>query len=446
MLAGQTNSIHRGRLHHNVAALYGVHAANYLVPLIQVPYLTRTLGVAGWGMVAFAQSFATYLIYIIEYGFGLSATREVARYREDPDRLSRIAANVLGAKIVLTWAAVIVAAGAFTLVGQFRSDARLFWFAVFFGVVQAFQLLWFFQGVEDLRLVAIIDVALKLLATAGIVVWVHGPRDAWLVFAISSAASAVSVAIVGSLCYRRIDFRWPSMSGVLEALRMGWSLFVFRSSVSLYTVGNTFILGLVASPEAVGYFAGAEKICRATLGLLQPLSQAIYPRISGLAKSSMSEARSLAHQSLRAFSLMGGAMGVGLLALAGPAVRLALGGDFARSVLDLQVLALLPPLVAVSNAYGLHWLVPLGRDRDFNRVIIGSGLLNVVLGLSLAPWLADTGMATSVVIAEALVAVGCVVLVRRTETPLAGASRSTSLLEPASRSGRLRVQPDDSPA
>jgi PST family polysaccharide transporter len=73
-------SLDRG-LARNVASLYGVQFANYLLPLITIPYLTRVLGVATWGLVAFAQAFGAYASIGIEYGFHLSATRAVAKWQ-----------------------------------------------------------------------------------------------------------------------------------------------------------------------------------------------------------------------------------------------------------------------------------------------------------------------------------------------------------------------------
>src|SRR5262245_38599098 len=96
----------------NAAALYGVQVGRKIAPLIVVPYLARTLGVAGWGMVAFAQSLGEFIVLIIEFGFNLSATREVARNRASKEACSEIAAGVLGAQALLalgaTTAAIVV--------------------------------------------------------------------------------------------------------------------------------------------------------------------------------------------------------------------------------------------------------------------------------------------------------------------------------------------------
>jgi PST family polysaccharide transporter len=57
-------------------------------------------------------------------------------------------------------------------------------------------------------------------------------------------------------------------------------MLVFRSGESLYGVGNAFLLGLFAPPTLVGYFASAEKLSRAAFGLLNPIRETLYPRIS----------------------------------------------------------------------------------------------------------------------------------------------------------------------
>ncbi len=63
----------------NVLALYGVQAGRKLIPLVSIPYLARVLGPTGWGTVAFITAMAELLVICIEFGFNISATREVAR-------------------------------------------------------------------------------------------------------------------------------------------------------------------------------------------------------------------------------------------------------------------------------------------------------------------------------------------------------------------------------
>ena len=61
----------------------------------------QSSGIDGLGAMAFAQGFSAYLMLIVEYGFSLSSTREIARALHAPERISEVLAGVMGAKCVL---------------------------------------------------------------------------------------------------------------------------------------------------------------------------------------------------------------------------------------------------------------------------------------------------------------------------------------------------------
>jgi PST family polysaccharide transporter len=84
-------------------------------------------------------------------------------------------------------------------------------------------------------------------------------------------------------------------------------------------------------------------------------------------------------------------------------VHIMLGPGFEPAVPVLRVLALLPILLALSNVFGLQWMLPLGLDRPFNAIILGAGFINLSLAVVLAPHYAQMGMAYAVVFSETFV-------------------------------------------
>ena len=94
----------------NTLALYALQFAGYVIPLVTLPYLARVLRAEGFGLLLFAQSFALWGSIIFEYGFNLSASREVAQNRGSRDALATTAAGVLGAKLLLLVGFVMVSA------------------------------------------------------------------------------------------------------------------------------------------------------------------------------------------------------------------------------------------------------------------------------------------------------------------------------------------------
>lgn len=396
----------RHTLVQNTLSLYGVSLPNYLIPILLIPYLARVLGAAGWGLVAFAQAFGGYLGVAVEFGFFLSASRDVARYREDRDKLGEVLAGVLGARAILCAGSVVVAAAAGIWVPIFRQQSGLMAASMYWGAMQGFSMSWFFQGLERMRLVAALEIPAQLLGIVAIFVFVHRPEQAWLVLVLQGSAYALPVLIELALAYLEVPIRMPTWRSIRDALRMGTSMFVYRAALTAYTTGNVLILGLLVSPQLVGYYAAAEKIGRASYRSLNPISQALYPRIAYLVVHAREKAQRLAR--LGAIIVGTGGLLVGLLVfLSAPwLARIILGPGFGPAIPLLRIVALMPALIAFGQAYGTQWMLPLGLDRSFNFVMVLAGAINVGLAVIVVPRYADYGMAWTAVTTEALIALG----------------------------------------
>lgn len=403
----------RSRMLQNLLALYGVQFSNYLLPLITLPFLARVLGPEGWGLLAMAQSFAQYLSLLVEYGYTLSATRAVSQHRENREKLADLLGGVSGAKLVLAIGVVLLVALISPWIPNLSQNSSLLWSGVFWAVMLGFSPVWFFQGLERLRLVAGLEVIAKMIALVLIFALVRTPADAWKVLFLQGLASALASGVGLWLAYREVGFRWPSARQVQESLRSGWSMFFFRGAVSLYTVGNVFILGLFVSPQLVAYYAGAERVTKAFLGLLEPVTRTFFPRLSHMVTQAAHSAAQLAWRIVWVMGLVG-VVGAFLVAWLAPwIVRLLLGEGYEESVSIMRILVLMIPMVALSNALGIQWMLPLRLDRAFNAIIMTGGLLNLALALWLVPRLAHFGLAYAVVLVEIFVTGGMMVYLWR---------------------------------
>jgi len=190
---------------------------------------------------------------------------------------------------------------------------------------------------------------------------------------------------------------------VRDALQTGWPLFLLRGSESFYTLGNAFILGFFVGPTAVGYFAGPEKITRALAGLFNPIRQTLYPRLSRLMHTSPDKGARLARAGMSVTGLGGLVLGVTVFLFAPWLVRIVFGAQFAPAVNVLRLLAILPPLVSVTQSIGMQWLLPLGKERVVTRTVMMAGLLHIALVFALVPKFHQAGMACVVLCSEAFV-------------------------------------------
>ena len=142
----------RGKLVQNAIALYGVTFANAILPLVMVPYLARVLGPDAWGMVLFAQTVAVWPAMLVEFGFVYSATREVARHAGEPEKLREIVGGVMACKAGLSVLGAATGVAFWFAVPAFQQNPLLLLGALWLAIVQGFSPLWYFQGMQRMRL------------------------------------------------------------------------------------------------------------------------------------------------------------------------------------------------------------------------------------------------------------------------------------------------------
>ena len=401
---------------HNLFFLYGAHAARYILPLITLPYLTRILGASNWGLYAFMKAYTLYYAILIEFGFGLTATREVSRRRESNDDLSLILTNVLSAQVFLAFIGIVITLLAIQFIPILTTNTGALWMGMIAALFQGFNLLWFFQGLEEMRTVAILDIFAKIGATILIFVLVQSSNDIWKVFIAYFVANILTFCFSLVIALRRSPFVKISVANIYITITGSWVIFIARLNGVFFSAGNTIILGIWSSPEVVGYFAGAERIGYAVRGLLTPVIQTLYPRINKLMAISKAKAANLIKRELLLLLSFGAILSLLLFHFADEIVFYYLGKDMMGSLPALKILSILSPIIAVNLVLGSHWLLALKKDTLYTLIGVIISLINAFLTLIVVlikPAWAHIGATLSIVISQGIAAVLLILLVTR---------------------------------
>ncbi|WP_152412237.1 oligosaccharide flippase family protein, partial [Edwardsiella tarda] len=86
----------------NIFSMFSIQGINYLIPLITVPYLVRVLGLDGFGKYSIILAVIQYLVILTDYGFSLSASRQISLNIGNKKVISQIFCAIICCKIVIS--------------------------------------------------------------------------------------------------------------------------------------------------------------------------------------------------------------------------------------------------------------------------------------------------------------------------------------------------------
>jgi PST family polysaccharide transporter len=389
----------------DVISLYILQLANYILPLITVPYLVRALGPEKFGAVTFGQGLIAYFVLVVNYGFNWSVTRKISVQRDNLDAVGRIAVSTWVAKALLCSVSFLIFVVLVRIVPRLKEiDVLLL---ILYGVVVGNVLFptWLFQGLEQLTTTAIINLSVRSLVIFGVFALIHQPEDLLLYAGLLSFQWLGSGLIGVIIALKKLNARlpFPLWCDIREILTDGWMLFLSSGAIQLYTSGNSFILGLLTDNMTVGYYGPVEKLVRAMVNLFGPLSQAVFPKVSHLASVSKSHALEWGKALLLIVAGLGIGISLALLSCASAITWVFLGPEYGPSITVMRVLAFWPFLGGLNNVLGTQMMLPFGKDKAFALILFCAASLNITLG-SLFTFVWDaSGMALGVILSEAFI-------------------------------------------
>lgn len=369
------------RLRHNIAALGAMQIANYLIPMVTLPYLTRTLGVESYGKVVLVQAVMAYFILLVDFGFSWSTTRKIAAHRGNHQFIANIFSATWAAQWLLALVSSILLLVSVVAIPFFNKDANLYLMGMLLIVGNVLFPLWLLQGLERMREVALIQVVSRVVFLPLVFILVRDTSDTLLAVALVGM-SPVLAGVMSLVWIKRnqlVEFERPVFSAIVQALREGSGLFLSRITISSYTILTPVILGTVAGTTALAYFNLADKARNAAQSALSPISQALYPRMSHLYKNDPASANMLLRRSMLAVFLIAGGISTFLWFFSDLIILILGGSKFGDAAGVLKWLALLPLIIGFSNILGVQIMLPNNMNKSFNTILIGAGVISLVV-------------------------------------------------------------------
>ena len=391
----------------NFGYLSLLQVAGYVFPLISMPYLARVIGADGFGKIAFASAIVVWIQTISDWGFNLTATRDVAQNRNNKEVVSRLISNVLWARSVLTLLSGIILLLVVLLVPYLRENADIIF--VTFLLVPGHILFpeWFFQAIEKMKYTTFFNLFLKLVFTVAVFVFIHKRED----YLIQPLLTTIGYLLCGIGALYLIFKKWgytlykPQWTEIFKTIRNSTDVFINNLMPNLYNSFSVMLLGFFGGSTANGIYDGGNRFPVIFYQFQSVLSRAFYPFLSR---------RPDKHSFYAKLNIVSALAGTVILVLISPLIiKIMLGDEFEKSVVVMQILSLSVVFLAMGYTYGTNFLIINHKEKPLRNLTFISSIVGMCVSVPLVYYFSYIGAAVTVLLCRGLLGVGSYVLAKR---------------------------------
>lgn len=398
-------SFERSGLASNAMSMYCLQLANYGLPLVTLPYLIRVLGAEHYGVLAAAQATMFLFVFFVDAGFNTRAVRLLANPDISLQRTETILAATQWIKLAFSLLAVASVALLISL-GVWSDYTEIYLASTLLIAGSLFFPAWIFQGLENMKFTLICNVLGRALTVLAIVCLVKSPDDLLTATVLQSSATLVSglfsfaaLKNLGiSLIRPTVRSVWTEIrQAIVDVKHLGPSEFVH----AVVTNGSVFVISLFISNHSLGVYAALEKIARAAVNIFQPMLKVLYPRMSGLWLAGNSSNYYREIDKWLKIIVFAAVVYLGISWLfASTILELLFGATWSQYTVILRGLLFWAFLFVISNAISYLVFLATGRSTLYARILLSTGLLQLLLVIVAALFQSIQGVVTALVVAE----------------------------------------------
>ena len=379
-------------------------ASNFIFPLLTFPYVSRILHATGNGKVNFAASVANYFLMVASLGIPTYGVRACAKVRDDQDKLSRTAQEILIINFIATVFVTITYLICVNTIPRFSQDKTLFLIEGINIVLNMFGANWLYQALEQYDYITVRSIFFKAISVVLMFLLVHQESD-YRIYAATTVFAAVGSNVMNFIRLRKyISFKKIGRYNFKQHLKPIFVLFAQSATISIYTNLDTVMLGFMKGDVDVGFYTAAVKVKNVLLSVVASLGNVMLPRMTYYVnKRERGEFNKLLLLALNAEVFMAFPL-VAFFSFEAKDCTLFLAGEgYLGSVAAMQIInfAIIPN--GLTGVIGTQALTSLNREHQVLYSVIVGAISDFILNLLMIPLWGATGAALATMIAEYLV-------------------------------------------
>jgi PST family polysaccharide transporter len=409
------------RILKNFLSLVLLQGTNFIIPIVIIPYLIKTLGVDKFGIVSLAQTTMNYLFVLVDYGFSLSAVKDIALNKEDSTYLNRVYSEVMITKIILGIVGFLLLLIPISIYPKFIENWQLLLLSYTMVLGQILLPTWFYQGIDAMKYTTITNLIAKIIFTIAIFIFIKEPtHDLWVnaLLGFGNCFAGIASIIFLSYYYHINLSVIVGLKGVKSQLVNGWYYLLSNLSVSIYMNSNIVILGLFANDHLLGLYSIAEKIALLIRQALVVFSQAVYTHICQIVEeNSVVKMKHFMRKIFSPFLLLVCLGCLILFVCCGiiPDYLKMSESDAHYMVLLIRILSVVPIIVCLNIPF-YQVLLTYNKAKEGSYLLSIGAVVSLVVNLLLASHFSAIGTASTIVIVELLLTTAIFWTVQKSST------------------------------
>lgn len=392
----------------NFIALSSLQALNMILPFLTIPFLYQVIGIEKVGLLNGAYALAVFSQMLVEYSFKITGTRDVALHANDDRKTSFIFSKIFYSQALLILIALLVQGILYVCFDAYKKE--FFVFLMQFGVTVSLATfpIWFFQGIQKMKYVTLINAFFKLVFTVLIFVIVKKEADYWKVPLLTFLGCFLATIFGYLMVFIQFKIKLVGVSifQIKEQLKEGFVVFV--SELQTGSISNLAILfiGFFKGDYAVGIYSFVDKLIRAISSLQLPLINTFFPFF---ASKSSNQIQNTYQNTLRIMKWGALAIGVGLAMLffmAEFVLEFVFHQHIADAVMLFKMFLIFPLFYFINQVLSKLFIAANGMYKLYAKVVFINFLLNVILLLFLTHNFSYFGSVAAIVVVEVVTSLG----------------------------------------
>jgi len=391
----------------NFFSLSVLQVAGLILPLLVFPYLILVLGVEKFGLIIYAQAIMSYFVVFTDYGFNLSATRDISININNKKKIADIFNTVFFTKIILLLFSFIILIFILFIFKSLQSELLLYFSSFFIVIGQSLFPIWFFQGVEKMKFITYLNIIAKIIFTGLIFLLIKEPSDYIYANLFLGLGTIISSIISVYVLYKNYNIKiiLPSFKQIESEIKNGFHILLSSFSINIYLNTNIIILSFFVNPLIIAYYSIAEKIMLILRQLLSVFSQVIYPHICKLVQKSHSQLILFYKKIYIPFLIVIILLSI-LLYLLADMIVLLLTNTNNLDIVNLVKLIAFVPIIVCLNIPAYQTLLAYDMRKSYSFILSLGSLVSVILNFLLSYYFQAIGTCISIIITEALITLG----------------------------------------